>query len=508
MIRVLLADDNKMSLQYFSELIRWEDYGYQLIATAVDGEDAWNLFQDHHPEVVIADIQMPVMSGIKLAEKILHIAPDTVFLFLSSYKEFHYAHAALKLKVYDYLLKHETTERTLIQKLTDIRAHLDWENKKRQLLAKENISRIFLCKEEKTVVSDPDALFLKETYDCFFIEQEHPFPFISQILKEYPLVGKTSLKKTLNEHSVEHISSLVHLIAVSEYQYILITPPCENPFDFCCQLQEELKNNGSPIYSVVILQKNRSIKECAGFYKDIAGILSQIYFYPPASIIEGSYLKPQNAYTFPEAFGQQYSPLHHDLLPIMDQQFKAIAALKDYSAFCYIADKWLKILLSYDRHIVDPATGHIVSLFSEHDTPASCDVMAVYRFVRKKFTVLTDILSLCRVPEFSPLIREAVFIISMHYSNYDLTVDWIAKKMKISSSSLNALFKKETGYTPWKVIINTRLLHAHRLIEQGFAPHDVYVQVGYNSLSYFSKAFKKAYGISPQQYKRGQEHET
>ena len=64
MIRVLLADDNKSSLDYFAEMIDWERYGFQLVSTAVDGENAWMDFQKHHPQLVITDIQMPVLSGI------------------------------------------------------------------------------------------------------------------------------------------------------------------------------------------------------------------------------------------------------------------------------------------------------------------------------------------------------------------------------------------------------------------------------------------------------------
>ena len=90
MIRVLLADDNTVSLEYFSTLIDWEHYGFQVVSTAVDGEEALYEFHRLRPEVVITDIKMPTMTGIELAERIHETSPQTVVLFLSSYSEFTY----------------------------------------------------------------------------------------------------------------------------------------------------------------------------------------------------------------------------------------------------------------------------------------------------------------------------------------------------------------------------------------------------------------------------------
>ena len=87
---------------------------------------------------------MPILSGIDLAKKVLSTDPDTVFILLSSYKEFQYAHAALQLKIYDYLLKHETTKDLLIQKLADIKSYIVSEREKNYLLAKDIMYKLFV----------------------------------------------------------------------------------------------------------------------------------------------------------------------------------------------------------------------------------------------------------------------------------------------------------------------------------------------------------------------------
>lgn len=107
MIRIMLVDDNRVALEYFSTLVNWEKLGYELVCTAIDGASALILFQKYHPEVIITDVQMPNMDGISLTREVMKIAPDTVMVFLSSYAEFSYIQSAMRFGVVDYILKHE-----------------------------------------------------------------------------------------------------------------------------------------------------------------------------------------------------------------------------------------------------------------------------------------------------------------------------------------------------------------------------------------------------------------
>lgn len=503
MIKILLADDNKLSLQYFSELICWEDYGYELVATAIDGENAWYDFQKYMPQVVIADIQMPILSGIDLARKVLSAAPETVFLFLSSYSEFQYARAALKLKVYDYLLKHETTKEVFIQKLMEIRMHIQHTKKTQRLLAKEDVLSLFLHNKNSTCSSAEMPLSLSLRYDCFFLEQQHPFPFLRQSLSDCSFEEYKLSADSLAEHCYQNFDHSVVMVPISEFQFLLLTSPNHNPFDFCCQLQRNLMSTFSCSFSIVIVQKNQTIQECAASYENMRSLLTQIYFYPPSAIIEGIYLTPQHPLSVPQNFKEQYSTICRNTLSLMDHQYQEIVRAKDYSCFCQIAQEWIKILLTYDRHTILPSSGQILSLFPDESCHLSCDINEVYQWIRQKFVQLIDTLSLCITTPLSHVIQDAIFLISTNYGDYNLNVEWIAERLQISPSNLNTLFKKETGCTPWKIIVNTRLSHARQLLMQSHdTPTQICYKTGYNSLSYFSKSFKKAYGLSPQEYRR------
>ena len=73
--------------------------------TASDGIYAINLFQNNIYDVVITDIKMPTMDGIELSKYLYKNQPQTPIIIISGYDEFEYARAAVKLNVFDYILK-------------------------------------------------------------------------------------------------------------------------------------------------------------------------------------------------------------------------------------------------------------------------------------------------------------------------------------------------------------------------------------------------------------------
>lgn len=97
--------------------------------------------------------------------------------------------------------------------------------------------------------------------------------------------------------------------------------------------------------------------------------------------------------------------------------------------------------------------------------------------------------------------RAAIDYINQHYGDENLDLDIMAEQLGISS--LNVLFKQETGETLWQPIIKVRMERAKQLFQKPNArAADVYPVCGYNSASYFSKVFKDTFGITPKEYQR------
>lgn len=106
MLQVLLVDDEPFIVQGLSVLIDWEKEGYEIAATAADGSEALEYLKEHTVDLIIADIKMPVLTGIELLQKIRREEiSDAYFVILSGYSDFGYAQQAIRYTCMDYVLK-------------------------------------------------------------------------------------------------------------------------------------------------------------------------------------------------------------------------------------------------------------------------------------------------------------------------------------------------------------------------------------------------------------------
>ncbi|UQZ82100.1 putative response regulatory protein [Paenibacillus konkukensis] len=104
-MKVLLVDDDAFVVNGLKSMIGWERYGIDEIATAYDGEDAWQQFQRGKPDLLITDVYMPRMNGLELIKQIRTVDAELPVVILSGYGEFDYAKEAIHLDVAQYILK-------------------------------------------------------------------------------------------------------------------------------------------------------------------------------------------------------------------------------------------------------------------------------------------------------------------------------------------------------------------------------------------------------------------
>lgn len=106
MLKVLLVDDEPFIVQGLSVLIDWQKEGYEIAAMAANGKEALEYLKENKVDLIIADIKMPVMTGLELLETLRREQiSDAYFVILSGYSDFVYAQQAIRYKCMDYVLK-------------------------------------------------------------------------------------------------------------------------------------------------------------------------------------------------------------------------------------------------------------------------------------------------------------------------------------------------------------------------------------------------------------------
>ena len=96
MLRLMIVDDEEIIRTSISKMIDFESIGYELVATAKNGMEAYDILRDEYPDVIITDIRMPVLNGLELIEKAKNIDSNIDFILLSGYGEFDYARQAMQ----------------------------------------------------------------------------------------------------------------------------------------------------------------------------------------------------------------------------------------------------------------------------------------------------------------------------------------------------------------------------------------------------------------------------
>ena len=105
------------------------------------------------------------------------------------------------------------------------------------------------------------------------------------------------------------------------------------------------------------------------------------------------------------------------------------------------------------------------------------------------------------------VVRKAKLFIERNYARSYITLEQIAEHLSVTASYLSTIFKKELGVSVISYLTEVRLKKAKEIMDsKPLLPiMDVAAQVGYSDPYYFSKCFRKHYGLSPSSYLRRKE---
>lgn len=106
MYSAMIVEDHKVFRRQIKSLSCWgEDMGFEIVAEAGDGLEALDYLRNHHVDLLLTDIRMPVMDGLQLLRVVREEALVEHVVFLTDHSDFKIAKEAISLGVEEYLLK-------------------------------------------------------------------------------------------------------------------------------------------------------------------------------------------------------------------------------------------------------------------------------------------------------------------------------------------------------------------------------------------------------------------
>ncbi|MDR1156806.1 MAG: response regulator [Oscillospiraceae bacterium] len=125
--KALIADDEEMIREGLVKMLSG-DAALRIVAQAEDGETAIELAKEHLPDILFVDVDMPFLNGLEFIEKLSDFLSGAAIVIITGYDDFRYIQKALRLGVFDYLLK-PIMESTLFDTVDRAKAWLCQNNK-------------------------------------------------------------------------------------------------------------------------------------------------------------------------------------------------------------------------------------------------------------------------------------------------------------------------------------------------------------------------------------------
>ena len=127
-LKVVIVEDNPSTIRSLMQTIRWATLDCEIVGTASDGESGYKLILRESPDIVLTDIRMPRMDGLDMITQVRQQLPDCKIIIITGYDQFQYASRAIKLAVFDYILKpidNPELERTISRAAAMMRSKLE-----------------------------------------------------------------------------------------------------------------------------------------------------------------------------------------------------------------------------------------------------------------------------------------------------------------------------------------------------------------------------------------------
>lgn len=112
MVRLLIADDHQVLIDGFKSIFDYEE-GIQVVATALNGQEVLDHLKDTEVDVILLDINMPVLNGVETTKRITKKYPGVKVIALSMYDQQSYFKRMMQYGARGYLLKNDPIDEIL-----------------------------------------------------------------------------------------------------------------------------------------------------------------------------------------------------------------------------------------------------------------------------------------------------------------------------------------------------------------------------------------------------------
>ncbi|MFR8466752.1 hypothetical protein BLA28_27945 [Eisenbergiella tayi] len=488
MNKVLLIDDEILSIEYLKSLDAWELFDCEITGYALTVSKAMELFKREKPEIVFVDIRMPRMDGLELSRKLLEICPDTNIVIMTAYQEFEYVKEAIQIGISYFLVKHEIDNDKLEEVLRKIEGKISSKAHYEKVMWNDWLRSVWEeAREGKKAEEGPAAKgWMNPSSDYFFV-----------------LMSLRSWSVFMGEEEVSYLKE-------SDFCFDTLPDIKIKAFtrleDYTYGIAAEYNRPSS--WSMYHKDRMSFFGELEKRSRILAGKQAVCYF--SSSLKNGSDLLEAcgRLKKMPQSFlwkrklcleEEDYRRLE-EIVPdcLLQKNYGYLERDKDIA-------EWLDMGKNANWYVREENVVFFRSIVEE---------LKADRFLKRMDSEIPvvsaeQVLKGCRLflekgggkNTADDKAEKAAQYIMSHYAE-DLSSSVIAEKLNVSDGYLRYIFKQRYSCTVKEYIMYYRIEAAKKLLDEDRSKiYEVAEQCGFTSSQHFCRVFHQLTGISPGEYK-------
>lgn len=535
MLKVFLVEDESIVREGLRDNIPWQQWGYQFVGEAGDGEMALPLIQKTQPDVLLTDIKMPFMDGLSLSRVVHQEFPDMKIIIISGHDDFEYARQAIAVGVEQYLLK-PITRANLQKVLTELKTKIETEKEQKNYQEKyqdetreyEQFSRTnFFVKvfEGRMTVQDiyeeAAKLSLKINASCYNL-----LMFSLQEKKAGENGGLESeafarKREELLRYFVRYPEYLVFRWNINTYGVLMkggseqmreLTTRCLNNVERICKPAEEdfdwYAAVGEPVERLSMLA------EC---YSKVNHLFAYRFLMPTVHIltkeVTDNYIPLESGGKIGDIDSAKVAPElirdflqqggHDEIAEFVDSWLNSIQkALKSRLFQNYLIYHVHFVVMAYVESIGYDKKKLLQLLGEEQIQEMNLSVEELSSYLQNIMKKAMELRDRVSDNQSKKVLKRALEYIEDNYTQETLSLNTVAGEVNVSANYFSAIFSQAMEVTFTEYVTQKRMEKAKKLLGQTEKQSgDIALEVGYKDPHYFSFVFKKTQGCTPREYR-------
>ena len=534
-MKVLIVEDEAAVRRGLTKKLNWEDLNINIMGEAQNAEEAYEVLKVSPPDIILLDMRMPGMGGMKFLEILRGQFPQIKVIIISGHSDFEYMRQALQCGASDYLLKPIIKE-DLKAAILKVTKSIEEEKQMRNGRLYQNI----FLNESKYLLKDSllnkllqginlNASDVKKRLSYLSINIDYNFYVLALIrILNFEEVKQTymndtslvffALENVMNESmkGVRNAFGFKSSLNENEFIYIFGFDRKEEVKEKLQKLFKGVVNNVEDYnklgISVSISDVCDSIPGIARLYKNTCHVLGKRKEQGGSNILfSESFFEEEHLNNL---ITEEQIQNITQLIEKNEKQklIQAVNGIFEYMDGMSLVSTYMIRALAAKMYfclekIMESSSIHVNAIFGKIMTYN--DLISKYNeaediknAVIKVVLDFTDLYHKRNKSESAGAIMKAREYVDNYYYE-DISLDFISKKFFLNSAYFSELFKKETGCSFNKYVTGFRIDKAKELLRDlDMKPTDVAELVGFKELGYFCLVFKKATGMTPTEFKQ------